>query len=471
MKAVIYARYSSDRQKGESIGQQVEICQGYCSRNGLEVVGIYSDAAQSGTSDNRAAFQQMVADARAGEWQHVVVYKLDRFARDRYASAVYKHQLRKHGVTVVSATEAIPDTPEGILLEAVLEGTAEFYSRQLGQNVRRGMMDNARRCLANGNRLYGYRTGEDGRYVIDEREASMIREGFELRASGETIGGVATKMHDKMGTSYKRAYNIFSQAFKNRRYMGEYSWGGVTVPGGMPAIVSEGEWLAVQGIKARPRRKPHSYPLSGLIFDQDGNPWHGESARGRSSEYRYYSNGSVRVRCEGLERAVFSAIREAMSDAELVRSVAAGMMEILSAPDDTSSRLSAARRELQNLNDMAAKVGADDSLARRIVSARAEVADLEAAEQARETASRADMKSIEAWLSRFVGTQSPEAITAFVRRVNVSIADGEISGAEVVFSWQENEPPQGFVSAKDGTPYEINENLSVYPWGFVLQVA
>lgn len=467
MNCVIYARYSSDRQKCESISQQVDVCRGYANDHGIEVVGIYADAAQSGTSDDRADFQRMIADARDGSWSCVLVYKLDRFARDRYASAVYKHRLKKYGVSVVSATESIPDTPEGVLLEAVLEGTAEFYSRQLSQNVVRGMEDNARRCMVNGIPPYGYKRAYDGRYAVDDAKAEFIRLGFKMRALGSTIGAVAGEYHDAMGLTYKQAYNIFSQAFKNRRYMGEYSWGGVVIPGGMPAIVTEDEFQAVQKVDAPRRRSVASYPLSGLLSGSDGRKWHGESAQGRSRRYSYYSDGVRRIRCSELENRVAEAIRGALSDSELMGMIAAEVSRIVAATsrETPSKGLLQARKELDNLTDMARLIGADDALASKIRAARSEVAMLERAKARADAASRSDARRVSAWLESFVETTPPEAFKAFVSSI---VIDGD--GLSIIFSWNEKTNPDGrFVSDGYGTPLETCKNrVSVYPWGLVI---
>ena len=124
--AVIYARYSSHSQRDCSIEQQVADCELFAQQNGLRVVKIYADRHLSGTTDNRPEFQQMLKDAAHGHWPFVICWKIDRFARNRYDSATYKYKLKKAGVRVLYAKESIPDGPEGILLESVLEGSAEY---------------------------------------------------------------------------------------------------------------------------------------------------------------------------------------------------------------------------------------------------------------------------------------------------------------------------------------------------------
>ena len=124
--AVIYARRSSHSQNEQSCEQQIRVCEEYAERNGYNIIDRYQDDAISGkAADNRPDFQEMIKDSRSGQWEYIIVYKLDRFARNRYDSATYKAKLKKNGVKVLSAMENIGDDPSGIILEAVLEGMAE----------------------------------------------------------------------------------------------------------------------------------------------------------------------------------------------------------------------------------------------------------------------------------------------------------------------------------------------------------
>ena len=135
MTAVIYARYSTDSQREESIEGQIRECTAYAEKNGFTVVKHYIDRAISAKTDNRPQFQQMIKDSERGIFDIIIVWKLDRFARNRYDSARYKTQLKRNGVKLVSATEVISAGPEGIILESVLEGYAEYYSADLAEKV------------------------------------------------------------------------------------------------------------------------------------------------------------------------------------------------------------------------------------------------------------------------------------------------------------------------------------------------
>ena len=130
MKGVIYARYSSDNQREESIDGQVRECLAYAEKNGIQIVETYIDRAMTAKTDKRPDFQRMIKDSYKKGFDVVIVWKLDRFARNRFDSAKYKMILRQNEVRVLSATEAISTRPEGILMESMLEGWAEYYSAE-----------------------------------------------------------------------------------------------------------------------------------------------------------------------------------------------------------------------------------------------------------------------------------------------------------------------------------------------------
>ena len=159
--AVAYARYSSAGQRDVSIEQQLHDIRAYAAREGFNIIHEYADHARSGykRTESRTAFQQMLSAVDSGAFDTVLVWKVDRFGRSREDSAVYKGRLRRRGVRVVYVMEPIPDGSAGVLLEGMLEATAEWYSVNLSENVKRGMDDNASRCLYNGTRVYGYACG------------------------------------------------------------------------------------------------------------------------------------------------------------------------------------------------------------------------------------------------------------------------------------------------------------------------
>ena len=150
MNVVLYLRYSDSKQRIESIEGQRMVCTHYAEKEGHIIVGEYVDKALTGRNDDRPNFLRMIKDSKKKHFQGVLVYQYDRFSRNKYDSAIYKQQLKKNGVKVLSAKESISDGPDGILLESVLEGLSEYYSAELSEKVNRGMLVNAEKCLSNG---------------------------------------------------------------------------------------------------------------------------------------------------------------------------------------------------------------------------------------------------------------------------------------------------------------------------------
>ena len=210
MKAIIYARYSSDSQREESIEGQLRECKTFAEKQGMTVLTSYIDRALSAKTDNRPEFQRMIKDSGKKLFDVVIVWKLDRFARNRYDSAHYKAVLRKNGVKVVSATEPISQDSTGILLESLLEGYAEFYSAELAEKVKRGIMENALKCKWNGGGYpVGYYIDKERHLQIDSTTAPFVLEVFKRYATGDTILTLVNWLNDSGVQTYrKRPFRI-----------------------------------------------------------------------------------------------------------------------------------------------------------------------------------------------------------------------------------------------------------------------
>ena len=223
-KAVIYARYSSEKQNEQSIEGQVKDCQEWAKNNEINIVDIYHDEALTGRTDKRPAFQRMIADAKNGKFDYILVWKIDRFARNRYDSAIYKSQLKKHGVKVISVKENIADGPEGIILESVLEGMAEYYSANLSQNVLRGMHQNAEQGKYLGGTVpLGYKIDKEKRYVINKDSSTIVKKIYELYASDHTMKEICQILNSsghKTYTGRKFSYDSVRRILTNKKYIG-----------------------------------------------------------------------------------------------------------------------------------------------------------------------------------------------------------------------------------------------------------
>lgn len=304
MNVVLYMRYSSDKQTEQSIEGQERICRAFCEQQGYEIVNRYIDRATSAfkDADKRTQFQKMIKDSEKNLFEAVVVYKLDRFARNRYDSATYKAKLKKNGVRVISATENISDNPEGVILEAVLEGMAEFYSKELSQKVTRGMTETALKCNSVGGHIpLGYKV-KDKKLVIAEDKAAIVREAFESYANGMTITEICNVFNSKGYRTMKNSEfnkNSFRSMFKNEKYIGVYKYKDIRIEGGVPAIITKELFDRVaQRLKdnaeapARGKAKTN-YLLSQKLFcGHCGTAMVGESGKSANGNvYHYYSCG------------------------------------------------------------------------------------------------------------------------------------------------------------------------------------
>lgn len=277
MNAVIYARYSpGPRQTDQSIDGQLRVCHAFCEQRGLEVVGEYCDRHISGKTDDRPEFQRLIADAKLKKFDAVVVYKTDRLARNKYDSAIYKREIKRNGVQIFYAAEAIPDGPEGIILESLLEGLAEYYSVELAQKVKRGLTENALKCKSTGcGKPLGYIIDEEKRFQIDPESAQIVREIFDRYIKGESKTSICELLNARgLRTSQGRAFNKNSidRIIKNRKYIGEYKYQDIVVADGVPALIEPEVFCLAQAEmeRRRTRKKPKSptaaYLLSGRLF-------------------------------------------------------------------------------------------------------------------------------------------------------------------------------------------------------------
>lgn len=302
IRAVIYARYSSHNQKELSIEGQVRECMSYADKKKYTVIEKYVDRAMSAKTDARPEFQRMIKDSAKHQFNVVLCYKLNRFSRDRYDSAVYKALLKKNGVRLVYVQENIPQGPEGIILESVMEGMAEYYSAELAQNVNRGMYDTAMKCQSVGGHIsFGYAIDADKKYQIDESAAPIVRRIFAMWNEGARMRDIldyvnALGVKTAMGKPFSNS--TIASIINNRRYTGVYIWRDVEIPGGIPRMISDEAFHIAQNRAESGRRRHRSgrpdipYDLTTKLFcGICGAAMVGESGKSSSNgeKYCYYT--------------------------------------------------------------------------------------------------------------------------------------------------------------------------------------
>ncbi len=340
MNGVIYARYSSENQREESIEGQLRECNAFASKHGIHIIGTYIDRAFSAKTDRRPDFQRMIKDSGKKAFETIIVWKLDRFARNRYDSATYKAKLKKNGVRVVSATEAISEGSEGILLESVLEGMAEYYSADLSEKVLRGHTENALHCKCNGGTLpIGFVIDKDKHYQLDPLTAPLVRQAFESYAEGKMMHEIAEDLNRQGVVPHhgkRNNVNTVSTLLQNRKYIGEYRYRDIIVPDGIPRIVTDDLFNRVQEKLAKNKKAParhkaeDDYILSTKLFcGRCSSMMFGESGTSESKiVHRYYKCASAKkhlgcnkraVRKLWIEDIVVNNVHQMLTDSDLIK--------------------------------------------------------------------------------------------------------------------------------------------------------
>ena len=370
MTAVIYARYSSDSQREASIEGQLRDCKDYAEKNGITVVGTYIDRAYSAKTDDRPDFQRMIKDSGKKIFDVVLVWKLDRFARNRFDAVNYKYQLEKNGVHLVSAMEPISQGPEGIMVESMLIGMAEYYSAELALKVARGERENALQCKYNGGIVpLGFTIGKEDRlYHIDPETAPIVQEIFTRYANGEPAEKIAASLNERglrTRTGKPFVKNSFFQIFRNRRYIGEYRYKDIVTPGGIPAIVDKDLFEEVQQKIKKNSRAParhkaeDDYLLTTKLFcGMCGAMMFGECGTGRNKVvHHYYKCATAKrfktckkktVRKEWLEDLVVAETMKLIQDDAVIDAIVAEVMELQEQENTTLPLLEKQMREVEN---------------------------------------------------------------------------------------------------------------------------
>lgn len=367
-QAVIYARYSSHSQGEQSIEGQLSEAHKYAAVKGYTIVHEYVDRAQSGRTDNRVEFQRMLRDTAKKQFTVIILWKVDRFGRNREEIALNKHKCKKNGVRVEYVAETIPNTPEGVILESVLEGFAEYYSLQLSQNIRRGIAESAEKCQSTGgNRPLGYKTGPDKKFVIDENTAPTVRMIFTMYADGATVPEIVAKLND-LGLRTLRGNpftkNSLHTILKNEKYIGIYNSNGKHTVGGVPRIIDDDLFYRVQDMLKINKRAPAKtwakadYILTDKLFcGKCGAPMFGESGTSMtgakhnyyicSNKKRFRSCDKKAIRKADIEALVIKEARNLLADTELLNRIVENTWQYYIAQDNSQEELRNLRRQLE----------------------------------------------------------------------------------------------------------------------------
>ncbi|GHV00816.1 recombinase RecD [Clostridia bacterium] len=337
---VIYARYSSDKQSEQSIEGQVRVCQEYAAREKINIVKVYADRATTGKNDNRKGFQRMLLESARKKFGFVIVYKLDRFARNRYDSAINKAKLKANNVRVMSAMEPITDSPEGILLESVLEGYNEYFSAELSQKTKRGRRETMLKGEFCGGQVpFGFRI-VNKKWTVHPFESAFVKDMYDMLVKdNKTLKQIcdylnANGARRKSGKPF--TVNAVSQIIRRQRNMGEKHEGTDYIP----AVVDEAVFKRANAIldahKLRPTffKSDTPFLLSGKTFcGYCRSTIAADRGTGRSgATYTYYACHQhkkyrkpcekVNIRKDFLEEKIVGVIQEHILTDELIAEIA-----------------------------------------------------------------------------------------------------------------------------------------------------
>ena len=366
--AVVYARFSSHSQGEQSIEGQLSEAYKYATAHGYTIVHEYVDRAKSGRSDNREQFQQMLKDTAKKQFDVIILWKVDRFGRNREEITLNKYKCKKNGVRVEYVAETIPNTPEGVILESVLEGFAEYYSLQLSQNIRRGQAESAEKCQSTGgNRPMGYLTGPDKRFILDPDTAPTVKMIFDMYAAGSTVTEIITHLNglglrNRRGKAFTN--NSLYAVLKNEKYTGVYLYKDKRIEGGMPRIIDDDTfWKVQEMLKTNKRAPAHKwskaeYLLTDKLFcGKCGSGMIGESGTSKTgAKHNYYSCSKKKrfrecdkksIRQAVVEELVINATVDLLKDDELLEFLIENTWQYYQAQDESQEELNALHRELE----------------------------------------------------------------------------------------------------------------------------
>ena len=370
--AVVSCRYSSDSQTEQSIEGQLRVCEEYAQKNNILILDTYIDRAMTGTNDNRPDFQRMIKDSAKKTFRYVLVYKLDRFSRNKYETAIHKKTLRDNGVKVLSAMENIPDTPEGIILESLLEGMNQYFSAELSQKVKRGMRETRLKGFYQGGGLpYGYKVVER-KVVIDDEKAEIVRFMYDSYSKGVTVKAMIAELTAK-GVYYKGkpfAPNTVYGILANEKYSGKYMKGDEVVDNIYPQLISDDTYKSVRTKVEKNKFGKRSVKTVYLLRHKVkcgycGRPISAETGTARNGEIkRYYkcigrkkdNNGCMKTQIpkDFLEEFVSNAVVQSIMSRQNLDKIVAEIMRRQSQNDNGNLKMLTAEksridRALENL--------------------------------------------------------------------------------------------------------------------------
>ena len=387
INAAVYARYSSDNQRDESIDAQLRAAYEYCKKKEYRIVHEYIDRVQTATNDNRPEYQAMMADAKKKMFDVIVFHKIDRNARNEFDYYYHKTQLKKYNIRYEYVAQNIDDSPEGQMMEGIMVSFAAYYSRNLAGEVKKGHRENAHQHLWNGGTPpLGYDV-VDRKLKINEQEADAVRLAFRMRAEGKTFSAIIKALNEAGHLTKKKnkfTPNSISDLLSNEKYIGTYVFGKVTggrsgprnshmnnpdairYENAIPAIIDRATWEMVRDKYAKRLKQSNqieTYLLSGLISCECGAPMCGGRVRNQKGIlYVYYRCNDKkckvgRIKRETVEEYVVECLLEHLNDSVKRKALAQNIEDHANTYSQIyTSHIAGIKKEIAALDRKAAKL-------------------------------------------------------------------------------------------------------------------
>ena len=393
MNGVIYARFSSDHQREESIEGQIRICKEYASKNGITIINEYIDRAISGKTDKRPSFQKMIADSDTKLFQVVIVYALDRFARNGKQSAIYENMLNLNGVQLHSATENITGSPSSIILKSMLQGMAEYYSAELATKITRGMTENALKGKwTSGTIPFGYTRDKERHLIPHPINSPYVKDIFNMFVQGYKFVEIAEYLNGRgirTATGGKWNKGSFHRMLVNKVYIGQYSWKDIKLDDAVPPIITKDTFDKAQRILEMRKNatvivKPsNNYCLTSKIFCAHCNgPLIGMSGTSKTNKVRHHyyicsNKKRKKTDCslpnipqEYIEQSLAAYLQRILSDEQNIMDIAKYAVKAQNTAEENAElvRLQAEQKELKRKIDNCIKAIENGVISEAIVT-------------------------------------------------------------------------------------------------------
>lgn len=450
MNAVIYARYSSDKQSEDSIEAQVRACREYAAKHDLNVLCVYADEAISGKTANRAQYQKMLRDCDKGLFDTILIHKYDRIARNLGEHVNLEMKLKEKGVTLIATAQDFGNSKESKIMRALMWSLSEYYLDNLSSETKKGHKETALKGLHNGGYApFGYDVVNQT-YIINEFEAGYVKRIFDAALKREGFTALIEEM-EKAGIRGKRGkpirYPQIYEMLRNEKYTGIYTYSqeeetkrsdrrnkpnAIRIENALPTIISKAQFAEVQRIMNERKQtgKKANYLCSGLVFCECGAKMHGMTSKRKGHEYRYYTCskhcGAPVIRMDEVDNAAYRYLYTLLSEenqnriADALRQYQAGegsrMDEFKQA---LAKRIEEKQKQykalLANLSSGVLPAEVVSDIAAQMQSIKEEIVLLEATEPPKDFT----VDQIRAWLETLKNTPDDKAVRLLVSRIDI----------------------------------------------------